>query len=262
MPVLLVSLRLLRRTGCSLPVEVFIPTFDGYEPKLCEKVLPSLNAKCVMLADDLLNVADPEGKQELAAYQIKPFVLLLSSFNEVLFLDADNFPVTDPELLFSSRPFLDTGLIIWPDLWCASQSPFFYSITGAPETPLREHPSSESGQIMYDKTRHIEDLLLACYYSYYGPGLWYPMLSQGYPGEGDKETYLRRRSRIEREFLPTASSPRHAGPRRRHRLCYPTGQSGTDDYTAMKDGRRLDAVWICHMHSSIIITRASMLWAS
>ena len=190
MPVLLVSLRLLRRTGCTLPVQVFLATLADYEPLLCEKVLPSLNAHCVILGDNFLDITPPAGKPYLASYQIKPFVLLLSSFNQVLFLDVDNFPVTNPGLLFDSEPFLSTGLVIWPDLWCASQSRFFYHITGAPETPLSERPASESGQIMYDKSRHVEDLLLACYYSYYGPGLYYPLLSQGYPGEGDKETYI------------------------------------------------------------------------
>src|SRR5271154_4541367 len=32
--------------------------------------------------------------------------------------------------------------------------------------------------------------MLACYYNYYGPGFYYPMQSQGAPGEGDKETFL------------------------------------------------------------------------
>jgi alpha 1,2-mannosyltransferase len=190
MPILMVSLRMLRRTGCTLPVEVFIANFGDYEPKLCEKVLPSLNARCVMLADDFLDIPTPEGKPNLETYQIKPFTILLSSFSEVLFLDADNFPVTDPESLFDSEPFKQTGLVIWPDFWCPSQSQFFYQITGAPQPLISDRPASESGQLLYDKTRHIEDLLLACYYNYYGPGLWYPLLSQGYPGEGDKETYL------------------------------------------------------------------------
>ena len=70
----------------------------------------------------------------------------MSSFNEVLFLDVDNFPVTDPELLFESKPFSETGLIIWPDFWCASQSRLFYQITGATETPIRDRPrTSKAG---------------------------------------------------------------------------------------------------------------------
>jgi hypothetical protein len=51
-----------------LPVEVFIANVGGYEPKLCVKVLPFLNAKCVMLADDFLDIPTPEGKPNLASY--------------------------------------------------------------------------------------------------------------------------------------------------------------------------------------------------
>jgi alpha 1,2-mannosyltransferase len=114
-----------------------------------------------LFADDLLDVPLPNGKPELEGYQLKPFVLMLSSFNEVSSLDADNFPITDPELLFDSEPFLETGLITWPD-FCSGQSPLFYQITGAPAPPIRDRPGLESGQIMYDKTRRVEDLLLAC----------------------------------------------------------------------------------------------------
>ncbi|KAJ9606243.1 mannosyltransferase [Cladophialophora chaetospira] len=207
MPMLLVSLKLLRRTGCTLPVEVFIASFADYEPLVCEKILPSLNAKCVMFGDDFLDIQLPNGKPELEAYQFKPFVILMSSFNEVLFLDTDNFPVTNPELLFKSEPFLETGLIVWPDFWCASQSPLFYEITATPEPPIRDRPGSESGQIMYDKNRHVEDLLLACYYSYYGPGLWYPLLSQGFPGEGDKETYIAAAAALKKPFYQARQLP-------------------------------------------------------
>lgn len=44
-PPLLVSLRLIRRTGTTLPVEVFVPEQD-YEAELCETVLAALGAIC------------------------------------------------------------------------------------------------------------------------------------------------------------------------------------------------------------------------
>ena len=245
MPVLVVSLRLLRRTGCTLPVEVFIPKFADYEPKLCEKVLPSLNARCVMLADDLLNVAAPEGQQELAAYQIKPFVLLMSSFEQVMFLDADNFPVIDPEKLFESDPFLETGLVIWPDLWCASQSPFFYKITGGIEPPVQDRPGSESGQVMYDKRRHVQDLLLACYYGYYGPGLWYPLLSQGFPGEGDKETYLAAAEFLNATFYQVRQPPGMLA--HEEAVDFAIQQvNPADDFAAMKEGQNWSELDLPH----------------
>ncbi|KAH3681478.1 hypothetical protein WICPIJ_007557 [Wickerhamomyces pijperi] len=50
--------------------------------------------------------------------------------------------------------------------------------------------SSETGQMLINKTRHMKTIILAMYYNYYGPTFYYPMLSQGQAGEGDKETFL------------------------------------------------------------------------
>lgn len=43
---------------------------------------------------------------------------------------------------------------------------------------------------MYSKRKHELSLLLAAYYSYYGPDYYYPLQSQGAPGEGDKEIFV------------------------------------------------------------------------
>jgi alpha 1,2-mannosyltransferase len=43
---------------------------------------------------------------------------------------------------------------------------------------------------MWNKKAHFLSLLLACYYNFYGPDYFYPLLSLGAAGEGDKETFL------------------------------------------------------------------------
>lgn len=179
-PPLLVSLRLLRRTGTTMPVEVFLPQED-YEPELCEQVLPALNSACRTF--DRL-----EGS--ISRYQYKVFAVLLSSFAEVLWLDADNFPLRDVGPLFSSAPFRDTGLVTWPDLWQTSVSPAYYEIAARPPTPVAARASTEAGQLLVSKTRHWRTLLLAAYYNYYGPEYYYPLLCQARAGAGDKETFL------------------------------------------------------------------------
>ncbi|AHY78828.1 AQG_2a_G0028450.mRNA.1.CDS.1 [Saccharomyces cerevisiae] len=50
--------------------------------------------------------------------------------------------------------------------------------------------SSESGQMVIDKIRHFNTLLLALYYNVYGPTWYYKMISQGTAGEGDKDTFV------------------------------------------------------------------------
>ncbi|KAH3675915.1 hypothetical protein WICPIJ_009205, partial [Wickerhamomyces pijperi] len=72
----LVSLKQLRSTGSRLPVEVFIPNDEEYSYDLCNRVFPSLGAKCIMMADYL----DAHFMAELKGYQLKSMALLLTSF--------------------------------------------------------------------------------------------------------------------------------------------------------------------------------------
>ncbi|KAJ5778945.1 hypothetical protein N7457_006665 [Penicillium paradoxum] len=195
LPVLVISLRMLRRTGSTLPVEVFLSDEDEYEPYICDVVLPSLNAKCVVLSRIL--IAAPAKIQK---YQFKPFAMLFSSFEEILFLDADAFPLEKPEILFTSEPFISNGMLTWPDFWASSVSPIFYDIAGYQAPPMDLRQSTESGEILLSKKSHIRSLLLCTYYNYHGPSHYYPLLSQGAAGEGDKETFIAAATAMQESF--------------------------------------------------------------
>lgn len=106
-PIFLVSLQLLRRTGSQLPVEVFLADDSEYDATLCEKLLPSLNARCRVLSH-VLNAVD---QVDIKSYQFKIFAMIFSSFEDVIFLDADNLALNDPEPLLNSEPFRSTGLV-------------------------------------------------------------------------------------------------------------------------------------------------------
>lgn len=184
--VFVISLRMLRRTGSILPVEVFLANLDEYETHICNVVLPTLNAKCLVLSQILDAVP---ATVEISRYQYKILSILFSSFEDVLFLDSDAFPVRDPDVLFDSEPFNATGLVLWPDFWYPSESPAYFTISAQPVPSLQERQSTESGEILYSKAKRELSLLLATYYNIYGPTHYYPLQSQGAPGEGDKETY-------------------------------------------------------------------------
>ncbi len=49
------------------------------------------------------------------SYSIKAFAVLLSSFEEVLWLDTDNTPIMDPEFLFHVPVYIKQHAIFWPD---------------------------------------------------------------------------------------------------------------------------------------------------
>ncbi|RAH42921.1 alpha-mannosyltransferase [Aspergillus brunneoviolaceus CBS 621.78] len=187
LPVLVLSLRMLRRTGSQLPVEVFLASEDEYETYICDVILPSLNAQCIVLST-ILN-AIPHSIH-IQKYQFKLFAMLFSSFEEILFLDADAYALFPPETLFTRDPFLTHGLITWPDFWATTISPSYYAITGQPTPRPPTRPSSESGEVLLSKRTHLRTLLLSTYYNIHGPEFYYPLLSQGAAGEGDKETFV------------------------------------------------------------------------
>ncbi|RMZ85569.1 hypothetical protein DV737_g607, partial [Chaetothyriales sp. CBS 132003] len=187
LPVLTISLRMLRRTGCELPVEVFLASDEDYDSHLCTEVFPSLNAQCLIFTDIF---REAETGVSLDHYQFKIFALIFASFDDVLLLDSDAFPATDPTTIFTSEPFTSQGMILWPDFWYPSESPYFFEIAnlGTPP-PLNAYSSIESGELMVSKSKHSLSLMLAAYYNYYGPSYYYPLQSQGAPGQGDKETF-------------------------------------------------------------------------
>lgn len=185
MPIFVVTLRMLRKTGCTLPVELFVG-FNDHDPYLCNELLPSLNARCIQLEDYL----GQEETRNIARYQYKIFAIIFSSFEDILFLDADDYPVANPERLFTNEPYISSGLVTWPDFWASSASKHLFEIQNRTVPPMNDQASTESGQLLVSKRSHGQALLMAMYYNFYGPNYYYPLMSQGGPGEGDKETFI------------------------------------------------------------------------
>jgi alpha 1,2-mannosyltransferase len=184
----LVSIMMLRKTGSWLPVEIFLAGYDEYEKEICDHVLPTLNSTCFIISDFM----DPnQPKLDVTRYQLKSLAMLFSSFNHMLYLDSDTMPLVDPMAhMILKEPYISHGLIGWPDFWRATESPLFYDIAGLPSFPSNLPPtSSEAGQLLVDKSRHLKTLLLSCYYNIWGPSFYYPLLSQGALGQGDKNTF-------------------------------------------------------------------------
>ena len=183
----ILSIRMLRKTNSTLPVQVFLRNKSEYEKQICQEVLPALNAECFVIQDHL----GKDSPVEVKHYQLKVLAILFSSFESVLYLDSDCISLLDPAELFDSEPFLSTGFVSWPDYWIATEDPVFYRIAGLRSFPERlPARSSEAGQLLISKQTHLTTLLLAAYYNIYGPDIYYPILSQGAHGEGDKETFL------------------------------------------------------------------------
>lgn len=187
---IIVGLHMLRKTGCELPVEIFVADESEYEPELCDVYLPKLGAKCLVISTFLQGGTGHKFK--VTHYQLKSLAMLFSSFEEILYLDSDSIPLLDPTTaLFPISLYQISGLVIWPDFWIATESPLFYTIAGLSSFPSTlPKSSSEAGQLLMNKKTHLKVLLLAVYYNLHGPEYYYPLLSQGVMGQGDKETFM------------------------------------------------------------------------
>ncbi|SCU84325.1 LAMI_0C07074g1_1 [Lachancea mirantina] len=215
-------IKTLRNLGTTLPVEVFIPPKDEGETYFCQELLPQYNAKCIFLSDVLPQ--DVIDSFEFTGYQFKSIAIIASSFENLLLLDADNFPIKPLDNIFDAEPYKSTGMVLWPDFWRRTTNPVYYEIADVPvnykkrvrncmdditppeaytenlndlsDVPLHDlegttpDVSTESGQLMISKSRHLPTILLSLYYNVNGPSWYYPIFSQKASGEGDKETFI------------------------------------------------------------------------
>ena len=220
------SIRTLRNTGLSLPVEVMIPKFEDFEKEIefCSIILPKVNARCLIMPQILGLSVMRDWSSKLSSYQLKALALMTSLFQHVLLLDSDNVVILDPDVVFESDLYKKNGMITWPDYWERTISPVYYKISGIKvderrrvrynRLPLRVHPganigadevesvpyhdldgavpnlSTESGQMLVDNGLHGKTHLLSLYYNVFGPNLYYKLFSLGEQGEGDKDTFV------------------------------------------------------------------------
>jgi alpha 1,2-mannosyltransferase len=164
-----ISIKKLRENGCTLPIEVWY-----YGNELNDETIEALQtfqAECRNFLD--------YGLSANIGYMLKPMAIVHSSFEEVLFLDADNICIGNPEHLFYTEPYLKTGAIFWPDYWCTGPSNPIWQITGAKQDIMREQ---ESGQILIDKRRCWNAINLCVYFNVNG-FTYYRFLM------GDKDTF-------------------------------------------------------------------------
>jgi hypothetical protein len=70
-----------------------------------KRIIRELGAECV----DGLKMREKHSARILKGWEMKPYAILHSPFREVLFLDADNVPVENPEFLFETAQFKEFG---------------------------------------------------------------------------------------------------------------------------------------------------------
>jgi len=164
----IVAITRLRAQGCNLPIEVWSKPGELTEDAV--KALVSLDAIPRVFSDEAL---------KSHRYCLKPLAILRSSFQEVLYLDADNNCLLDPSYLFDLPEFVATGALFWPDFWTtAHDNPIWEIISKIPE----DSPEQESGQMLINKEICWRPLQLCLYFNRES-NIYYKLL------HGDKDTF-------------------------------------------------------------------------
>ncbi len=147
-----VCINMLRRFGCQLPVEMWALNDSELTIQMKAMIEP--------LGVEVVNAALVRRRHPariLNAWELKPFALVHSRFEEVILLDSDNVPLIDPEVLFSRRAYSKLGSIFWPDAGRFAQDHPIWRIC---KLKYRNEPQFESGQIVVDKNRSWKALRL------------------------------------------------------------------------------------------------------
>lgn len=160
------QVRSLRAMGCTLPIELwYVPSeINPSESNLVQSLLSDFGA--------YLRVVDGSAATH---YFSKAYTVAYSAFDNVLFLDADNFAARDPTYLFDTPEFASTGALFWPDYWRpnhtifnVNEQSFVWELLGIDYVDM---PEQESGQILVDRTRHMRALRALLHYALTSPNL-------------------------------------------------------------------------------------------
>jgi hypothetical protein len=171
--VLIWVLRYVHRT--SLPIQVWhlgvAEMSAGMRALLEEEGVEVINAETVI---------GRHPARVCGGWPLKPYAIMHSRFQEVLYLDADTIPFSDPVAVFGWEIYRAAGLLLWPDvLDLKAENPIWEKVGLAPRACI----SVESGVLAVDKARAWSVLDIAVLLNEH----WEELYSLIY---GDKDSFL------------------------------------------------------------------------
>jgi alpha 1,2-mannosyltransferase len=137
-----VLVKLLRKKGCSLPIEIWHRT---------NEMCPEMHNVFEELQCTLRDIDAVSSITFPNRFAIKPLAVYYSAFAQVLLLDADNITICDPEYLFEQLSETQPA-IFWPDHWPLDKNALCYkTFTDEQVAKLTHTLSQDSGQLLIDK---------------------------------------------------------------------------------------------------------------
>ena len=171
-----VVVRLLRKFGVRLPVEIWHAGLD----EIADWVRRAFGPWDVTF-HDVTSFYPERPQEELRGWPIKTAALMSSKLRHTLFLDADCFPLTNSAFLLSSDEYQNTGALFWPHMknQFMIKDAKIWSLTGL---AYQGDSEFESGVFAIDKLRCWRELSLAHWMNAHS-SFWYDHVL------GDKDTF-------------------------------------------------------------------------
>jgi hypothetical protein len=174
------AVAVLRHLGCTLPIEFWVLGRHELDP-LMEAAAESIGVRIVDASEVCAKLEKPP--RILNGWELKPFSVIHSAFEEVLYLDADCICASDPSFLFECGPYLSWGAVFWPDLPPNTRSEWIpHDVWERVGLVPRNEVDFESGQFLIHKARCWKELQVTMHLNEYSD-YWYTHVY------GDKSTY-------------------------------------------------------------------------
>jgi len=157
----LVALEALELIGNELPIEIIYSTSNDLSSSNRQK-LEKLYPKIRLI--DLSSTSFNDSYLELRGWEIKPFAVLASQFQQVLLMDSDVLLLEKPSILFENSYYLKTGSLFFYDRPPLFNDTIKWVGTLVPDNNSQSipHRSQESGVVLIDKARVLTGLLSTC----------------------------------------------------------------------------------------------------
>ena len=152
-PSLYVTVSVIRHVGCSLPIQIWYLGDRGECDHRMQQALARFDVGWI----DANAFARDRGlpRRILGGWELKPFAAAYCPFREVVYMDADSYPVYNPETFMATDEYRRVGAAFWPDQ--AKLEPGQWATFGLPH---HDEPAWETGQFIIDKARHWAPLAL------------------------------------------------------------------------------------------------------
>lgn len=162
LPLAIQNVRILRHLNCNLPITIVYA--DNAE---ISSTFP--NVRLINATDHFKQFFPTLPVPNFRGFQLKPFAVLFSGYKEVILLDADTISFQNPEYLFETKEFKETGAIFFPDVvdnrvskWLKPE--FWSQYLQIPEPKFIWQ--QDSSCIVMDLSKQLESLLYTCDLNY------------------------------------------------------------------------------------------------